>query len=184
MAHARRKFIEAQKHQVNGSKKVTKADLAINHIQKLYLVETLIKDMTVEQRYAVRQEKSKPLLDQFKTLLDKSAVQVTPDSGTGKAVKYALNQWGKLIRYTQDGRLNIDNNRSKRAVKSFVIGRKNWLFSQTATGANASVVLYSVIETAKANGLVPFDYLMHVLEKSVEPACNVESLMPWNVTLD
>ena len=62
--------------------------------------------------------------------------------------------------------------------------RKNWLFSQTATGANASAVLYSVIETAKANGLIPFDYLMHVLEKSIEPDCKAESLMPWNVTLD
>jgi len=184
MAHARRKFIEAQKHQVNGSKKVTKADWAVNHIQKLYRVEKLIKDMTVEQRYAVRQEKSKPLLDQFKTWLDKSAVQVTPDSGTGKAVKYALNQWEKLIRYTEDGRLNIDNNRSERIIKPFVIGRKNWLFSQTATGARASAVLYSVIETAKANGLIPFDYLMHVLEKSIEPDCKAESLMPWNVTLD
>jgi hypothetical protein len=113
MGHARRKFIEAQKHQVKGSKKVTKADWAINHIQKLYRVETLIKDMTVEQRYAVRQEKSKPLLDQFKTWLDKSATQVTPDSGTGKAVKYTLNQWEKLIRYAEDGRLNLDNNRSE-----------------------------------------------------------------------
>ena len=184
MAHARRKFIEAQKHQVKGSKKVTKADWAINHIQKLYRVETLIKDMTVEQRYAIRQEKSKPLLDQFKTWLDKSATQLAPDSGTGKAVKYTLNQWEKLIRYTEDGRLNLDNNRSERAVKPFVIGRKNWLFSQTAAGANASAVLYSVIQTAKANGLIPFDYLMHVLAKSIEPDCNAESLMPWNVTLD
>ena len=86
-------------------------------------METLIKDMTIELHYAVRQEKSRPLLDQFKTWLDKSVTQVTPFSGAGKAVKYTLNQWGKFIRYAEDGRLNLDNNRSERAIKPFVIGR-------------------------------------------------------------
>jgi transposase len=88
-----------------------------------------------------------PLLEQYKIWLDKSAV--------GKAIAYNLNQWQKLIRYVDNGHLNIDNNRAERAVKPFVIGRKKWMFSNTASGANASAVLYSLIETAKCNGLNP-----------------------------
>ncbi|MFT5815234.1 MAG: transposase [Psychroserpens sp.] len=78
---------------------------------------------------------------------------------------YCQNQWDKLNRYIEDGDLNIDNNRAERAVKPFVIGRKNWIFSNTANGAKASAMLYSIIETAKANGLTPFDYIAHRLEK-------------------
>jgi transposase len=158
-------------------------DTLLNHIQKLYRIETLIKTMPLEQRHAIRQEKSVPLLNQFKAWLDTSADNVLPESLLGKAIHYSINQWEKLIRYTEDGRLDIDNNRSERAIKPFVIGRKSWLFSQTANGAHASAILYSVIETAKANGLIPFDYLMHVLEKCVEPDCDPEELLPWKVNL-
>lgn len=182
LAHMRRKFMEAKKAQGKNSK-VGKADWALNHIQKLYRIETHIKSMTVEQRYAIRQEKSVPLLAQFKTWLDTSAASVLPESLLGKAVSYNLNQWDKFIRYCDDGRLDIDNNRSERAIKPFVIGRKAWLVCQTANGANASATLYSVIETAKVNGLVPFDYLMHVLEKCVDPGCSPENLLPWKVKL-
>ena len=97
--------------------------------------------------------------------LDKSALQAPPKSAVGKAIAYNLNQWQKLVRYVENGDLNIDNNRAERAIKPFVIGRKNWLFSNSASGANASAVLYSVIETAKANGLTPFNYLIHLLEE-------------------
>jgi transposase len=84
---------------------------------------------------------------------DKSALQVPPKSAVGKAIAYNLNQWQKLVCYVENGDFNIDNNRAERAIKPFVIGRKNWLFSNSASGANASAVLYSVIETTKANGL-------------------------------
>ena len=87
----------------------------------------------------------------------------------------------KLIRYLENGQLNIDNNRAERAIKPFVIGRKNWLFSQTANGANASAALYSIIETAKANGLVPFEYLMTCLEELCQPEPDIDSLLPWNI---
>ena len=90
--------------------------------------------------------------------------QVPPKSVLGKAIAYNLRQWEKLIRYIEDGHLNIDNNRAERAIKAFVIGRKNCLFSNTENGANASAVLYSLVETAKANGLIPFDYLKFLLE--------------------
>jgi hypothetical protein len=83
------------------------------------------------------------------------------------------------VRYTLDGHLAIDNNRAERAIKPFVIGRKNWLFSQTATGANASAILYSIIETAKANDLNVFEYVMNCLEQLSKSETDIEQLLPW-----
>ena len=181
-AHARRKFIEAQKAQGNG--KTGKAQWAISHIQKLYRVEKLIKDKSAEEKAVLRGEQSLPLLEQYKNWLDKSALQVPPKSAIGKAIAYNLNQWEKLNRYVDNGYLNIDNNRAERAVKPFVIGRKNWMFSNTASGAEASAVLYSLIETAKANGLTPFNYLMYLLEELPKRSEDLEPLMPWNADLE
>ena len=180
-AHARRKFIEAQKIQVKG--KTGKADWAINHLRKLYRIESDIKDISPQDKQAERQAKAKPLLDQFKTWLDQSAQQVPPKSAVGKAVAYSLGQWDKLIRYIEDGHLQIDNNRAERAIKPFVIGRKNWLFANTANGAQASAILYSLIETAKANGLTPFDYLRKLLEILPTNPQDTDHLLPWNIDL-
>lgn len=180
-AHARRKFIEAQTAQVKG--KTGKADWAINHIQKLYRIETAIKDKAPEEKQAIRQQQSHPLLVQFKVWLDKSALQVPPRSAIGKAIAYSLKQWPKLNRYIENGNLSIDNNRAERAIKPFVIGRKNWLFANTAKGAQASAVLYSIIETAKANGLIPFDYLKYLLEELPGNPDDIDYLLPWNVAL-
>ena len=163
LAHARRKFIDAQKAQVKG--KTGKADWAISHIQKLYRIEHDIKDKTEDEKQAWRQQHAKPLLDEFKIWLDKSAQQVPPQTAIGKAITYSLNQWPKLIRYIENGKFTIDNNRAERAIKPFVIGRKNWLFANTKNGAHASAVLYSLCETAMANGLMPFDYLNYVLKQ-------------------
>ena len=176
-AHARRKFMEAKKGA--GKKGSGKADWALNHIQKLYRLETQLKDKTVEERYITRQEKSVPLLSQLHTWLMKSAQQVLPKTKLCEAIQYCLNQWKKLERYTLDGLLSIDNNRAERGIKPFVIGRKNWLFSQTATGANASAVLYSIIETAKANDLNVFEYVMTCLDELSQPDVNIEQLLPW-----
>ncbi len=180
-AHARRKFKEAETAQ--GNKKTGKARWAINHIKKLYRIEALLKGKTIEEKYQKRQAESLPLLLQLKEWLDKSSRQVLPKSAIGKAIAYSLNQWDKLIRYIDDGGLTIDNNRAERAVKLFVIGRKNWLFSNTANGAEASAILYSIIETAKANGLTPFNYVMHLLEELPKQPDDLEYLMPWNVNL-
>ncbi len=181
MAHARRKFIEAQKLQVKG--KVGKADWAINHIRKLYRIESQIKDLSATDKQKEREERAKPLLDQFKAWLDKSVNQVPPKSAVGKAIAYSLGQWGKLERYLECGHLQIDNNRAERAIKPFVIGRKNWLFANTANGANASAVLYSLIETAKANGLTPFDYLKLLMEELPKNPADINRLLPWNVEI-
>lgn len=180
-AHARRKFIEAQRAQVKG--KTGKADWAINHIRKLYRIETEIKDKSPAEKQVQRRAKAKPLLDQFKAWLDKSALHVPPKSAVGKAIAYNLGQWEKLERYLEDGHLRIDNNRAERAIKPFVIGRKNWMFANTANGAQASAILYSIVETAKANGLVPFDYLHRLLEELPESPAHIDQLLPWNIDL-
>ncbi len=180
-AHARRKFIEAQRAQAKG--KTGKADWAINHIRKLYRIETQIKDKSPAEKQAQRQAQAKPLLDQFKAWLDKSALHVPPKSAIGKAIAYSLGQWTKLERYLEDGNLRIDNNRAERAIKPFVIGRKNWIFSNTANGAQASAILYSLVETAKANGLVPFDYLHRLLDELPGKPEHIDQLLPWNIDL-
>jgi transposase len=180
-AHARRKFIEAQKTHIKG--KTGKADWAINHIQKLYRIEKEIEQKSADEKNRARQQHARPLLDEFKTWLDKSAQHNPPQTAIGKAIHYSLNQWPKLIRYIENGHLNIDNNRAERAIKPFVIGRKNWLFSNTQNGANASAVLYSICETAKANGLMPFDYLNYLLEQLASKPTDLDYLLPWNVVL-
>lgn len=180
-AHARRKFKEAEIAQPKG--KTGKANWALNHIQKLYRIETLNKDSSAEVRRQQRQLHSRPLLDELHRWLEKSQQHVPPKSSLGKAIGYCLNQWPNLTRYLEDGQLSIDNNRAERAIKPFVIGRKNWLFANTAKGAAASAMLYSMIETAKANGLVPFDYLMHCLEQLSLKPDSVEHLLPWNAKL-
>ena len=126
---------------------------------------------------------SKLLLEQFKTWLDKSAYQVLPKSLIGKAIHYSLNQWQKLARYIDDGHLSIDNNRAERAIKPFVIGRKNWMFSNSAKGAKASAYLYSLVETAKANGVEPYEYISRLLTDipSRQDKKDLSDLMPWNL---
>jgi transposase len=180
-AHARRKFMEAKTAQPKG--KSGKADMALSLIQKLYRLETSLKDKSAQEKYEQRQTVAKPLLDKFRQWLTQA--NVPPKSALGKAVGYCQNQWPKLNRYLEDGGLNIDNNRAERAVKPFVIGRKNWLFSNTANGASASAMLYSIIETAKANGLIPFDYIAHCLEQLSDEVGEktIEAMLPWNVKL-
>ena len=139
--HARRYFTDAQK--AMGKHKSSKIEWALNHIQKLYRVETLIKGIAPDERYRIRQVKNLLLLSQFITWLIKSEQQVIGQNDL-TVIQYCLNQWEKLQRYTLDGRLSIDNNRAERAIKPFVIGRRAWMFSQTVKGAKASAVLYSV----------------------------------------
>jgi hypothetical protein len=106
----------------------------------------------------------------------------------GQAIAYSLNQWEKLTAFLDDGRLELDNNRSERSIKPFVIGRKNWLFANTPRGAKASATIYSVIETAKENGLHPFNYLKHLFEQLPQlagplDAEALEPFLPWSASL-
>lgn len=177
-AHARRKFIEAKKLQ--GKNKTGKADVVLSLIQKLYGVESRVKDKSADDKYTTRQAVSVSILDKLKAWLEQNQPNLVGNTKLIEAANYLANQWHKLIRYVDDGRLSIDNNRAERAVKPFVIGRKNWLFSQTANGAHASATLYSIVETAKVNGLVPFDYIMACLNELCQPAPDIDSLLPWN----
>jgi transposase len=180
MAHVRRKFVDAQKVQPKG--KVGRADVALTMINKLYGIERGLKEMTDEQRFAGRQEQSLPVLSQLKNWLEKTQPQVTTQSALGKAVNYLASNWNRLERYIEAGFLPIDNNAAERAIKPFVIGRKAWLFSDTPKGAAASAQIYSLVETAKANGQEPYTWLRHVLERlpQAESVEDVEALLPWN----
>jgi len=143
MVHARRKFVEAQKVQPKG--KTGRADVALTMINKLYDIERDLKEVSDEQRFIGRQERSLPILGQLKSWLDKTYAQVTPQSVLGKAVHYLANNWSRLERYVEAGHLPIDNNLAERAIKPFVIGRKAWLFSDTPKGATASAQIYSLV---------------------------------------
>jgi len=181
-AHARRKFVEAQKVQPKG--KTGRADIALNLINKLYGIERDVKEGSDEQRYEARQQNSLPVLTQLHAWMEKIQPQLTAQNALGKAISYLASNWQKLVRYTEAGFLPIDNNAAERAIRPFVIGRKNWLFSDTPKGATASAQLYSLVETAKANGQEPYAWLRHALERlplatSVE---DYEALLPWNCT--
>lgn len=181
-AHVRRKFVEAQTAQPKG--KTGRADMALNMINALYRIERKQRELQADEDtlYRVRQEHSVPVLNDLSKWLEKTLPHVTPQSALGKALNYLANNWNKLVRYVEAGHLPIDNNAAERAIRPFVIGRKNWLFSATPNGATASAHLYSLVETAKANGREPYAWLRHVLERlpqavSVE---DFEALLPWN----
>ncbi len=151
MAHARRKFVDAKKA-LPAKTKSGKIDVGISVFAKLYAIEQQHKNSDSETRYHARQQHSLPLLLQFKNWLDQTQANVLPKGKLGEAMAYAQKYWRKLTRYVENGDWPIDNNAAENAIRPFVIGRKNWLFSNTVKGADASATLYSLIETAKANG--------------------------------
>jgi transposase len=179
-AHCRRKFIDAQKLQPKG--KTGKADQAIAFIQHLYRIEQHTKDQPPDERHRIRQQQSKPIIDKIKAWLEKSLPHVPPKTALGKALHYLQQQWPRLTGYLEDGHYPIDNNAAENAIRPFVIGRKNWLFSHSQAGAKASANLYSLIETAKANGLNPYEYLNHVFKElpNADSVEAIEQLLPWN----
>jgi len=169
-AHARRYFIDVIKaKKKNRSKRVqpkSLADEALEFIGALYQIEkeAKMKDLDPQEIYQLRQEKAKPVLDEFKIWLT-AKQQITPPKGLlGKAINYSLKNWKKLIVYIEDGRLSPDNNAAENAIRPFVVGRKNWLFAGHPNGAEAGATFYSLVETAKANGLEPYNYLRYIFE--------------------
>ncbi|GFN22544.1 hypothetical protein TAMC210_08600 [Thermanaeromonas sp. C210] len=187
-AHARRKFDEALKALPEEKRHAAVAAReGLEFCNRLFAIERELKDVTPEERYQIRQVRSQPVLDEFLAWLKKQKAQVLPKSAFGQAVYYCLSQWDKLVAFLQDGRLEIDNNRSERSIKPFVIGRKNWLFANTPRGAKASAIVYSIIETAKENRLNPFHYLTYLFERlpNLDPQDKEEldQLLPWSDTL-
>jgi transposase len=161
-AHARRNFFDATKSCVNAEFSRAVVDI----IRKLYVVEDEARDrkLSYDEIAALRQEKSKPVLDKLKDLLEKRRPGIAPQSNTGKAITYVLNRWDSLCVYLYDGRIFIDNNLTENAIRPFTLGRKNWMFSGSPRGAAASAMMYSLVETAKANGMEPYWYLRYLFE--------------------
>jgi transposase len=181
--HARRKFEPI----AQGSKGKGLAKEAMRFYKELYRIEREAKNnnLTPSQRYELRQEKSKPLMDNFKKWLDDLYPTVLPQSPLGKAMKYCLNLWAGLTRFLEDGRLEPDTNLTEQEIKPFVIARKNFLFSASVEGAEALCMHFSFIRTAKLHGLDPYHYYVKVL-KSL-PHCqsleDYEALLPWNIKI-
>lgn len=160
-AHARRKFDEALNALPPDKREGTAALTGLDYCNKLFAWEERFKDLSPEERTKQRLKEEKPILDAL--LAWANSVSAAPKSALGKALHYLKEQWPYLIRYLEDGRLELSNNRAERSIKPFVIGRKNFLFANTPLGAQASAVIYSLIETAKEAGLDPFRYLTWVL---------------------
>jgi transposase len=184
--HARRRFIKAvqAQHAVAGHERGL-APQALLIIRKIYAVEKLARDakMTAAQRHKLRQEKARPIWDELRAWLDRNLGAAPPQTYTGKAINYLAADWPRLIRYLDDGRVEVSNVLCENAIRPFVIGRKNWLFSDTPAGAYTSARLYSIVETAKAAGLEPYAYLRLIFEKLPQALtlADIEALLPWNV---
>ena len=192
MAHARRRFDEAltvlKKDFTKEQLKETTAYQAMARIGMLYKIEEMIRDKTPEERYTERQKQAKPLLEAFFEWLHSLEDSVDRSSLIGEAILYAINQETYLKRYLDDGHLSIDNLAAERALKNFATGRRNWLFAKSIRGAQASATVYSITETAMLNGLKPYHYLTHVMEKmkALGPfpeKAALQELLPWSDSL-
>lgn len=190
-AHARRKFVEVIKGAGINPKKIpnkpppqVRAALKpINFIKTLYAIERRIQELPPDERYRQRQRDSVPVLNKLRAWLDDRLKRVLPSGKMGQAITYLDNQWSGLTRYVEDGRYRIDTNLIENAIRPFCVGRKNWLFSQSVAGAKASANLYSLIETAKANGVEPYAYLRHVFTElpKANTVEDIEALLPDHV---
>jgi hypothetical protein len=172
----RRKFEDALK--AAGANPNSSAHEAIRLIGNLFYLETLWKDLPPLERHKKRLKESKPLVDDFFAWLE--TLNILPKTTMGRAVNYALEQRKWLMNVYLDGRAELSNNRAENALRPFAIGRKNWLFCNSVRGAKASAVVYSIIETAKANGLKPFEYLEFLFEAIPNSTTGaLEKLLPW-----
>ena len=135
-------------------------------------MEQELAECTPEERHTKRLEQEKPVLDALLSWANELQPKTAGKSALGKALHYLLEQWPYLVRYLEDGRLELNNNRAERSIKPFVMGRKNWLFVNTPAGAQSSSVICSLIETAKENGLDPYRYLLWILREAPKAAKN------------
>ena len=181
-SHVRRKFVEA----THGRKNTAAAHQMLALIGQLYQLERSAREKPPEQRKATRQEQAAPLLDKIKQWLDQKVDKVLPKSPLGKAIAYALGLWPKLTTYLEDGHIEIDNNKAENAIRPFVVGRKNFLFSGSPRGAHASATLYTLVETAKANDLEPWAYLSYLFEKlpTAKSEQAIVALLPQNLNME
>ena len=184
-AHARRKFDEASA----ATKKTGAAEKGIAFIGKLYRAERELrlqldrKEIGPDDFVRIRRERVQPVLESFRKWLESKVSTVLPSTLLGKAVAYTLNQWPKLERYLEQAYLTPDTNRVENAIRPFCVGKRNWLFSGSPRGAHAGATLYSLIETARANGIEPYRYLRHIFEQIplVEGPEALENFLPYKI---
>ena len=182
-AHARRKYAEAMPKDLK-SKEATLVKQGLEFCNKLFKFEDKLKSLAPEERKEQRFLLEKPVLEAYWSWVETTLATIPPKSKFGQALQYSLNQKTGLMNYLMDGHCQISNNTAENSIRPFTVGRKNWLFSGSPKGAASSAAVYSIVETAKANGLNPHKYLQKLLEelpRMKEPTeTNLELIMPWN----
>lgn len=185
-AHARRKFFDI--HAANATSRAQGATLAeqvLQRIASLYAVEQSIRGRPPDERRRRRQHQSRPILDELKQFFEHTLTQVSKKSDLAEAIGYVLTRWAALTRFVDDGSIEIDNNAAERALRCVALGRKNFLFAGSDAGGERAAAIYSLIGTAKLNGLDPEAYLRHVIAHiNEQPIKRVDALLPWRVAND
>jgi len=178
-AHARRKIYE-----VHAATASPVAQTLLERIGELFTIEANIRDRSPEERQKIRMELTVPKLEELKVLFEGTLNQISGKSTLAQALRYSLSRWASLTRYTTDGRLEICNNAAERAIRPLAIGRKNWLFAGSDTGGERAATLYTIIETAKLNGLEPEAYLRDIIARIADhPMKRLDELLPWKWSL-
>jgi transposase len=176
-AHARRKYFEL--HEDTGS---PQALHALQRIAELYAIEKVIRGKPPDERQRLRQEQSAPMLAALKQWMDQTLAATSAKSDLGKAILYSARRWAALTRYADDGRIEIDNSAAERGLRCVALGRNNFLFAGSDAGGERAAAMYSLVGTAKLNGLDPQAYLRYVLKHIADhPVNRIDELLPWNV---
>lgn len=184
-AHSRRRYDEAVKALPKSEQKMSLAYLALSQIQQIYHEEAELQDMTPAERRKHRQKFIKPLVDAYFNWLHINIDKVMPKSKTHNGMTYSLNQEKYLRRFLDDGEIPIDNNAAEQSIRSFCIGKKNWVMCDTINGSKSSAIIYSLVETAKANKLRLYEYFNYLLTEIPEHMDDknndfCEKLLPWS----
>jgi hypothetical protein len=187
-AHARRKYDEALKALPKAKRKGAIASTALKLIQAIFDADSSLKELSADERLKRRQESVTPLVDAYFTWVKANRSQVLSGTKTDKGMKYSLNQEKYLRVFLEDGEVAMDNNGAERAIRPFCVGKKNWEFCDTISGANASAIIYSIVETAKANNLRTYYYLVHLLTEIPKHMDDknldfLDDLLPWSENL-
>jgi transposase len=179
-AHVRRKFYDLEV-----AHKSPVAAEALERITGLYAIEKEIRGRPPDERHEVRNKRSRPLLESLKQWLEETLGKLSRKSDTAMAVRYALGRWEALLRFCDDGRIEIDNNAAERALRAVALGRKNFLFAGSDGGGESAAAIYSLVGSAKLNGIDPESYLQNVLSRIADhPIKRIEELLPWNVAVN
>ena len=176
-AHVRRKFFDLQQAHASPV-----ASEALERIAVLYAIEKEIRGRSAEERQQIRNARARPLLESLRQWFEATLPKLSRKSDTTAAIRYALSRWDALLRYCDDGHIEIDNNAAERALRAVALGRKNYLFAGSDTGGERAAAIYSLIGSAKLNSLDPEAYLREVLSRIADhPITRIEELLPWNV---